>query len=618
MDNLKRPQLLWIGSALARHELREIQKPWQLVNRFPRGGSMGSKSSLLQNLRAFCEKSVARPLVSFFPRAYDLRKPRELYVFILDFAVTRAEAMLQTISSRPVGTSDCKHILAATRLLERLVPLLERESNALHSVLRPRGYTESEIICLFEAELAIVTSTDWQSTLEGDSSVPVVDSPDAAIIAALKMEVKWWLNHLQQASYRQFQFNGKRAFWILKEPSLNCGRGVSVFCDLLPLLAQSQEGGWDFVVQKYLERPLLVGFDGRKCDVRLWVLITSWNPAVVWVWSEPYLRLASRPFSWAQDQVTNPFVHLTNRTVQKEDGEKTHVEQRSEDEEHIWMLSSFFSWAIQGGHRTPDDTGLYEKWVAHTWPRMLDAVRACVRSCQVDVGSHQPGCFELFGFDFLLDEDLEPWLLEANSSPDLCEDGGPSLRKLTEDAITQLCQLVPSLHNNSIDMPSNLDSPECDLQVDGSGLWHLCLFERKQCDAKEMELRRILKPCPHTTRLGTPSRHVFSPEHFEVLRSVLGSHLACVLPEYKTTSSPGRDVRRRPQSIGSIARSPHLKGLPCENSVAADKKISHVLHPRTKAFEQLGSRLSFGERYPSKKVGDQQGTRRARSYSRTR
>ena len=55
-------------------------------------------------------------------------------------------------------------------------------------------------------------------------------------------------------------------------------------------------------------------------------------------------------------------------------------------------------------------------------PALLHAVQqACYGACQDDVGKQHPGAFEHFGYDFMLDEALVPWLIEANASCDLCE-----------------------------------------------------------------------------------------------------------------------------------------------------------------------------------------------------
>ncbi len=46
-------------------------------------------------------------------------------------------------------------------------------------------------------------------------------------------------------------------------------------------------------------------------------------------------------------------------------------------------------------------------------------------------------CFEIYGYDFIIDKDYEPWLLEINDNPGLCESSpliGILIPRMLDDA----------------------------------------------------------------------------------------------------------------------------------------------------------------------------------------
>lgn len=52
--------------------------------------------------------------------------------------------------------------------------------------------------------------------------------------------------------------------WVVKPAGLSCGRGVTAASSLRGVTSACRELGWKAVVQKYVERPLLVQVDGRR------------------------------------------------------------------------------------------------------------------------------------------------------------------------------------------------------------------------------------------------------------------------------------------------------------------------------------------------------------------
>ena len=68
-----------------------------------------------------------------------------------------------------------------------------------------------------------------------------------------------------------------------------------------------------FIIQKYIEKPLLI--HKRKFDIRVWVIVSytgKW-----YFFKEGYLRTSGSEFYLDDNNPDNQYVHLTNNAIQK-------------------------------------------------------------------------------------------------------------------------------------------------------------------------------------------------------------------------------------------------------------------------------------------------------------
>ncbi|KAK2553155.1 putative tubulin polyglutamylase TTLL9 [Acropora cervicornis] len=181
--------------------------------------------------------------------------------------------------------------------------------------------------------------------------------------------------------------------WIMKPVGKSQGKGIFLFRKLKDIMDWRKEDPYRaamsddrkdekeapeaYIVQRYVENPYLIG--GRKFDLRVYVLVTSYAPLCAWLYREGFARFSNTRFSL--DSIDDTYIHLTNVAIQK---------------------------------TAPDyDAEKGCKWSLQQLRRYLVAKHG------IEKVKSKPLIFSLYGYDILIDSKLKPWLIEVNASPSL-------------------------------------------------------------------------------------------------------------------------------------------------------------------------------------------------------
>jgi len=201
---------------------------------------------------------------------------------------------------------------------------------------------------------------------------------------------------------------GGKGRWIVKPPALARGEGIKVINKWCQIPAARP-----LVVQRYVARPYLI--NETKFDLRLYVLVTSMNPLRIYLYDDGLVRFASNKYTNESSKVHDVFTHLTNYSINKKSASYLSNEEAQEAQGHKWTLKTLWRHFDAEGI---DHSVIWEKIKDLMIKTVISAESSMVTLFQNNVASRY-SCFELFGFDILLDSRLKPWLIEVNISPSL-------------------------------------------------------------------------------------------------------------------------------------------------------------------------------------------------------
>eukprot|EP01065_Artemidia_motanka_P030313 TRINITY_DN36324_c0_g1_i1.p1 TRINITY_DN36324_c0_g1~~TRINITY_DN36324_c0_g1_i1.p1 ORF type:complete len:640 (+),score=135.62 TRINITY_DN36324_c0_g1_i1:64-1983(+) len=224
--------------------------------------------------------------------------------------------------------------------------------------------------------------------------------------------------------------------WILKPSHRNKGIGIEIFSNDAEALTfvdrsvvdEATGKATQYVAQKYIERPLLIG--GRKFDLRTWVVVTP--DFDIWLYREGVLRTASEDYQLRD--LADRLSHLTNHCIQETGPNFGKFEEGNE----MWYAD--FQKYLDG--LRPGQPGHGKSLAGDILPQaqriivesLLAARKSLTRSgaeCKGEILES----FQLFGFDFMVDADMKVWLIEVNGSP-------ASAEALLDNMMSDLVEIV--------------------------------------------------------------------------------------------------------------------------------------------------------------------------------
>lgn len=448
----------------------------QVINYFARNSELTSKAGLVSNLYNFCT-SDAEGVDSFFPRCYDLKNSVDLAQFSENFKLSKCVSLLRRFArtngqaafspeavstalevcqkrlkgvdetldedaSPPISDEQwavLEHLSLTkpgTRLKDLKLRTKPAEKAAAQEEIDPRAKSKvkasrsADVIEEASAPPCIVVNSNSSPEDEGadgaEDDGQGADEPEdedddqddgedgqglqlngktdsAELVAAREVLA------MHDALSPQSRIDGERNVWLLKPAGKSRGRGIELSSRLDKILdvavGRGAEARW--VVQKYLENSQIV--NRKKFDIRQWVVVTQWQPLACWFYQDAYIR-----FAFADYDVTklkNKYAHLTNNSIAKKADGFDDVA-----DETMWHTDEYQEY-LKGLNFERNGRRVDDPWAEVIQPQMK---RIVLRSLEAVQDSVQPrtNAFELFGYDFMVSDDLNAWLIEINSSPD--------------------------------------------------------------------------------------------------------------------------------------------------------------------------------------------------------
>ena len=210
-----------------------------------------------------------------------------------------------------------------------------------------------------------------------------------------------------EKKFRNYKLSIKN-LWIVKPINMASGIGIHLFRSLEEEMKNNRK---EFLISKYYGTPHLI--KEKKYDMRIYVLVTGFQPLRVYLYNEGLIRIAADKYKLNIDSLDNIYSHLTNTAINVKNKKYKNPKSEMDESANKWNFKTYRNYLKK---KNLDVDLLFENIKDIIIKTLISGSRKIVNTTE-QLKLNDINMFNLFGFDIFVDINLKPYLLEVNTRP---------------------------------------------------------------------------------------------------------------------------------------------------------------------------------------------------------
>ena len=209
---------------------------------------------------------------------------------------------------------------------------------------------------------------------------------------------------LIENKFHNYSFN-LNDLWLIKPPNRANGDGLTILDSLENVNYK------EYLITKYITNINLI--NGKKYDLRLYVLISGIKPLRIYLYKEGLVRISTEKYKLDINSVKNKFMHFTNTAINRHNKNFVSPKNSNDKTANTWNLFMYKNYLKK----------INIKWTKiHN--KIVDIIIKAIISVYEELSDkkgyenlNEQSFSDLLGIDIMITDDFIPKLIEINYSP---------------------------------------------------------------------------------------------------------------------------------------------------------------------------------------------------------